>query len=50
MLGGFGISSISVRHQGNSLRGWREAAPGRFSANGTPEAFPLEADLLYGCC
>lgn len=40
---------LHLRHGVNSLRGWRETALDRFGTNGTPEAFPLESDLLYGC-
>lgn len=40
---------LHLRHGVSSLQGWREAALGHFGTDGTPEVFPLESDLLYGC-
>ena len=39
---------LHLRQGINSLRAWREVTLGCFSTNGTPEAFLLESDLLYG--
>lgn len=40
---------LHLRHRVNSLPVWREAPSGPVGANGTPEAFPPESDLLYAC-